>query len=101
MADKIKINTSRLKNDASEIKDHINAINKKVKDLRSHNAVLDGMWDGPSSETFKLAFESDITALETILGALGSLNEYEENARQRYDECEDKVADLVNQIKVK
>lgn len=100
MADLIKVNTSRLRNDASDIKAHIAGIKKEISDLRDHNRVLDAMWDGPSSEAFKTAFASDIDALEQILVSLTSLNEYEDNARVKYDECERKVGDLVSQIKV-
>ena len=101
MADLIKVNTNRLRRDVSDISGHLKGIKKEIQDLRTHNTALDAMWDGPSSETFKAAFENDITALEQILESLISLNEYEDNARVKYDECENKVADLVNQIKVR
>jgi WXG100 family type VII secretion target len=101
MADLIKVNTNRLKTDTSSIKGHISSIEKEIADLRRHNIALDAMWDGPSSETFKAAFEADIKSLEQMIASLKSLNEYEDNARDKYDDCERKVADLVNQIKVK
>lgn len=101
MADLIKVNTSRLKSDVSDIKGHIKSIEKEIADLRSHNAALDAMWDGPSSEAFKMAFEQDIAALEQIVKSISSLNDYEDNARVKYDECERKVSELVNQIKVR
>lgn len=101
MADLIKVNTNRLKTDASTIKGHIDSIIKEIADLRTHNSALDAMWDGPSSEVFKANFEADIKALEEMIKSLKSLNEYEDYARDKYDDCEQKVADLVNQIKVK
>lgn len=100
MADLIKVNTGRLTSDASEIRKHIAGIRKKIEELRTHNIILDSMWDGPGSEAFKTAFESDIAALEAMLGSLEVMNGYEENAGRKYDECESKVADLVDQIKV-
>ena len=100
MADLIKVNTNRLRNDASDVKTHIQAIRNRIVDLRAHAAALDAMWDGPSSDTFKMAFLSDIEALETIMASLDSMHEYEDLARQKYDECENKVADLVNQVHV-
>ena len=101
MADLIKVNTSRLRTDVSDIRGHLKGIKKEIQDLRRHNAALDAMWAGPSSEAFKTAFESDIASLEQIVESLTSLNEYEDNARIEYDKCENKVADLVNQIKVR
>ena len=101
MADLIKVNTSRLKTDASDIRGHIKSIKKEIQDLKSHRAALDAMWDGESSEAFKAAFSADIKALEEIVKSIESLNGYEDNARQKYDECENRVGDLVNQIKVR
>lgn len=101
MADIIKINTDRLKSDTADIAQHISSIKKLIIDLRAHNTVLDGMWDGPSSDIFKMAFAGDITMLEEIMGSLEELNKYEDNARQKYDECEGKVSELVDQIKVR
>ncbi|MBR0308415.1 MAG: WXG100 family type VII secretion target [Mogibacterium sp.] len=100
MADWIKVNTNRLKSDASDIENYIQAIRNRITDLRAHSATLDAMWDGPSSEAFKMAFLSDIEALEAIMASLDAMNEYEDVARQKYDECESKVADLVNQVHV-
>jgi len=34
------------------------------------------------------------------MASLDAMNEYEDVARQKYDECESKVADLVNQVHV-
>ena len=101
MADLIKVNTSRLKNDVADIRGHIKSIEKEIADLKVHNTALDAMWDGPSSEAFKAAFAEDIASLEQILKSVASLNDYEANARVKYDECERKVADLVDQIKVR
>lgn len=101
MTDIIKINTDRLKNDTSDIAQHISSIRKLITDLTGHNLVLDGMWDGPSSEAFKMAFQSDIAMLDGIMGSLEELNRFEDNARQKYDECEGKVSELVDQIKIR
>lgn len=100
MADLIKVSTNRLRSDASEIRTHIAEIRKKIEELRTHNMILNSMWDGPGSEAFKIAFESDIAALEAMLGSLEDMNGYEDNAGRKYDECESKVSDLVDQIKV-
>lgn len=101
MADLIKVNTNRLKDTVSEINSHVKSIEKEIADLKGHNTALDAMWDGPSSEAFKMAFAEDIEALEAIVKTIASLKEYEDNARVKYDKCEQRVADLVNQIKVR
>ncbi|MBR3200974.1 MAG: WXG100 family type VII secretion target [Mogibacterium sp.] len=101
MADLIKVNTNRLDTDLKEFGDHIKAIQKAITDLRNHNRVLDGMWDGPASEAFKINFESDIKAMEEVVKTLEGINRFEENARTKYNNCESKVGDLVNQIHVR
>ena len=101
MADLIRVNTNRLDTDLKEFGDHIKAIQKSIADLRDHNRVLDGMWDGPASEAFKTGFAADIKALEEVVKMLEGINKYEENARSKYDRCEQKVGDLVDQIHVR
>ena len=101
MADLIKVNTNRLDTDLKEFGDHIKAIQKAIADLRDHNRVLDGMWDGPASEAFKAGFEADIKAMEEMVKTLEGINRYEENAKTKYNQCEQKVGDLVNQIHVR
>jgi WXG100 family type VII secretion target len=101
MADLIKVNTSRLNVDLGEIREHIRTIRTLFDDLKQHNSALDGMWDGPASEAFKTGFAADIKALEEVVKMLEGINKYEENARSKYDRCEQKVGDLVNQIHVR
>ena len=101
MADIIKVNTNRLESDARQIGDHIKQIQRLIGNLRDHNRVLDGMWDGPASETFKMNLEADIKALEEVLKTLDGINRYEDNAKTKYNQCEQKVGDLVNQIHVR
>ncbi|MBR0373659.1 MAG: WXG100 family type VII secretion target [Mogibacterium sp.] len=101
MADIIKVNTKRLGTDAAEIRNNIREIEKQIASLRTHSSVLDGMWDGPSSEAFKMSFASDITALETVVSTLKAINNYEDNAKVKYDRCEQEVSALVNQIRVR
>lgn len=101
MADKIKVNTNRLDTDLKEFGDNIKAIQKAITDLRNHNRALDAMWDGQASEAFKQNFEADIKAMEEMVKTLEGINRYEDNARTKYNNCENKVGDLVNQIHVR
>ncbi len=100
MATKIKVNTNSLKSDASSIEASIKRINISLKNLQSDLIKLDSMWDGPASETFKVAYNSDIEALRTVISNLTKLNNYEKTARNKYDSCEQKVGSIVSSIKV-
>ena len=101
MADLIKVNTNRLEADLNSIGDDIKAIKNLVVALRDHNRALDGMWDGGANDTFKINFEAHIKALEEAVKTLDSINRFEDNAKNKYNQCEQKVGDLVNQIHVR
>lgn len=97
----IKVNTNRLKADAADIESHIRSIEMKIAELKEHSLSLDAMWDEPGSEAAKAAFSEDIEALQQKIGSIVSMNEFERFAGQQYDKCESKVADLVNQIRIR
>lgn len=100
MASKIKINTGSLKSDAFSIGTSIQKIEKSLANLQSDLTKLDSMWDGPASETFKAAYNSDIAALKTVISNLKKLNNFETSAREKYDSCEQKIGSIVSSIKV-
>ena len=97
---KIKENTSRLSKDAHTIQTCINNINSTLGDISDHVKELDKMWDGPGSEQFKKAFHDDIEKAQTMISNLTKLYTYETNAQGKYEECESKVGQLVDEIKV-
>jgi WXG100 family type VII secretion target len=100
MADKIKINTGSLNSDAENISTNIKNMKTALKNLKASLAKLDSMWDGPSSESFKKAFNNDVTALQNVIDNLSNLNTYEKNAKTKYDNCEKQVGNLVSSIRV-
>lgn len=100
MASKIKINTGSLKSDTSSIGTSIQKIEKTLTNIQNDLTKLDSMWDGPASETFKVAYNSDIAALKTVISNLKKLNDFEISAREKYDSCEQKVGSIVSSIKV-
>ena len=97
MAELIKVNTERLRSDASDIKDYLQIIEKDIEQLRLHSTALSDIWGEAGSE----AFEQDLSALYEAIKHFSVLNEYENNAVITYDECEYKVGTLVDQIKVR
>ena len=56
MAEKIVVNTNRLGQDAESVETYIAKIKKQITEMKSSVSDLDAMWDGPSSEAFKKAF---------------------------------------------
>ncbi len=100
MGDIIAVNTVRLGNDAEDVEMCIKNINKKISEMKSSVSDLDSMWDGPASDAFKKAFQSDMKAMESVVEGLNDLKKYEDQAKSKYEACENEVAALVSEIKI-
>ncbi len=98
--DVIKVDTNRLNSDAGKIQNSIRRIEAAISNLKSDAAQLDQMWDGPSSEAFKHAFNNDMAALNSLLSNFRHIYNYEMNAKQRYERCENKAGSLVEGIHI-
>ena len=100
MAEKIVVNTTRLGNDAESVGTYIANIKQQVEEMKNSVSELDAMWDGPSSEAFKKAFQQDMKAMKTIIEGLEDIKKYENTAKTKYEQCERKVSTLIAEIKV-
>ena len=98
-SNKIKINTDSLNSDAQSVGDSIAKIRNVSARLRRELETLDSMWDGAASETFKSVYNSDLEFLDEVLKKLDSFNGFENSARSKYDDCEQKVRDVLSGIK--
>ena len=96
---KIRVNTDSLQSDASAIADSIGVIERGISKLESEYAVLDGMWDGPANEVFKVAYRNDIEELRSIVANLKKFNVFEVEAKDKYNSCESQVGNIVSSIK--
>ena len=100
MINYIKINTNRLNTDAETVAGMISGIKTELNGMKQNVAQLDSMWDGPSSEAFKKAFQDDMNAMETIIKNIESIHSYEVNAKSKYESCENRVSGIVAGIRV-
>lgn len=100
MAKIIKFNTVRLSKDAESVDSDIKKINSEMEKLKGLSAQLDGMWDGPSSESFKRAFHSDMNELEKVINELKKIYDFETRARKEYEKCEKKVGQVIAGINI-
>lgn len=95
---RIKMNTGRLNQDMQNMAGLLRGMQGELNNLRQSAAQLDSMWDGPSSEAFKKAFQDDMGALAEVLDNLKSIENYGENARGKYEFCERNVDGIVSAI---
>ena len=97
---KLKVDLNRLTNDSNEVGKCIEAMKKQMNVLKTESAHLDQMWDGSTSEVFKKSFNADLKEFEKIVKNLEQIFKYESRARKKYENCEKKVGQIVNRIKV-
>ncbi|MBO5373336.1 MAG: WXG100 family type VII secretion target [Lachnospiraceae bacterium] len=100
MANTIAVNTIKLGNDASYVGNYIKNIENKISDMQVSVKELDALWDGPSSEAFKAAFQQDIQAMTEMIKGLKDVKSYEDNAKTKYEACERRVSELISEIKI-
>ena len=100
MADKIRVNTNVLNNDANSVQQCIERMKKSKENLSSAIVTLDGMWDGSSSEAFKGAVQNDLNDLQAIISQLQKIYQYEVTAKDKYNACENRVGEIVRSIRI-
>lgn len=62
--------------------------------------TLNSMWSGEAHDAFIQSAESDIQFLTSVCDSIQGIINYEGNAVKEYNECEQRVADLIAQIRV-
>lgn len=97
MAD-IKTNTNRMRGDVEGLDAQIRNMNRAYQALQQKKGELDVMWDGPASESFKNAFQDDLTALQTMIQNMQKLSAYENTAKGKYEQCENRVSEIISGI---
>ncbi len=100
MAKVIRVNSKRLGTDSQKILDDIKRIKKNIEVLNTKVTELDSMWDGESSEAFKLSFHQDIARLGEEVKSLEELYRYENNAKSKYESADRKISDIVAKVRV-
>ena len=99
MANKIKINTTRLNTDANEIASRITSLKKEMEAMKQSVNQLNNMWTGEAKNAFVNAFNDDMNALTTLINNINSIHTFESNAKTKYENCEKQVQELVNSMK--
>lgn len=97
---KIKVNTNKLQKTASDIEGALKDIKNKIKAMESDVTALNSMWTGDANAEFNKAFQDDIKDLGVICDNIQSVINYETTAKTEYDNCEQRVSDLVDKITV-
>ena len=97
---KLKVDVAKLTTDSTQIEKSIQSMKKQLQMLQKQSSILDSMWDGPTSESFKKEFITDMKTFNTIINNLQKINHYEALAKRKYDTCEKRIGQIVDSIKV-
>lgn len=97
---RIKVNTGMLNNTISDMNIDNSQIERYINDLYNTVAELDSMWDGSANAAFNQQFEIDRAELIRISREIDKFIESLKDAKQEYEKCENKVADIVNSIRI-
>lgn len=100
MADKIRVHTDRIGADADRIQGYIGNITKEITNMKQSVTVLTNMWEGPGRSAFHKAFWDDMDAIETMVKNLKAIYDYDMNAKKQYEQCGQKVASLIGDIRI-
>ncbi|MBQ2245238.1 MAG: WXG100 family type VII secretion target [Oscillospiraceae bacterium] len=97
---RFEVETASLAHTISSMDTELDKIAKVTKKLYSALLTLDGMWDGPSHDTFQMQYAQD----QQVLGQLGTritqVVQGLEDARKDYEQCEQSVKTEVSKIRI-
>ncbi len=99
MSSEIRVDTGRLKRDADSVGNLIRTMERQITDIQSEISQMNSMWIGPAKTAFQKAVSDDIRSAREVLAELKSLQSFESQAREKYDQCEQQVSALVDALK--
>lgn len=97
---KFKISTNRLGRDSEQIIRLIQNMEKEINNMQTSVGQMNTMWEGVSKQAFVQAFTDDMRAASDVLKELKALYNYEVQAKNSYEHCENQVGGLIANMRV-
>ena len=97
---KIRVNTERLKQTQQNLQEKLKGIQTAIEQVSVDMGVLNSKWSGEAHDAFVQSVENDIQFLTTVCEQLQGIIDYEGNAVNEYNKCEQQVADLIAQLRI-
>lgn len=95
----LEIETSRLSSDIENLKGSLAGMRASGENLMASINQLSSMWEGETKDAFTLQFQSDYETLKNLAQVLEELIQDLEAAKNRYDNCENRVGSIIQAIK--
>lgn len=96
----IEIDTDRLNADISDMREHLEELNRAQDQIYRCLENLRSMWQGPAQMTFYVQTQIDRAALQGLVRNLNNLVECMEYAKTEYDRCGDEVLEKIAAIRL-
>lgn len=96
----LEIETQKLQTDIDSLRIHLNDMRKTGDNMMAGVNALSSMWEGEAKNAFVAQFQSDYEFLRSMEDIIEDLIQNLEEARQKYDICENNVASIINEIRI-
>lgn len=97
---KLDIETQKLQDDIERLRESLSGMRRTGDEMMAGINALSGMWEGEAKNAFTVQFQTDYENLKAMADVIDDLIKKMEQARQKYDTCEEKVGSIVNAIRV-
>lgn len=94
----ITVNTSTLAGDIEELRRALSSARTGIEEMFGQMAELDTMWEGPANQEFRKQFGNDYENARSVCEKVEWMLACMEKARERYDQCEHEVNDVIAAI---
>ena len=97
----VKVNTQLLGDDSNAVNEYLKDLVRQKEELQKSIVALNQMWTGDAYEAFVAAVNSDVAALQTVIGKLMQVYHFEQTAKVEYEQCERDISKLMSEISIK
>lgn len=92
--------TETLRSDAENMEGDIQTLSKVLDKIISDISTLNTMWEGSAKEAFNVQFEIDCEYIRETIKIIDNIAQKMKNAGNKYNQCENRVGELVNSLKI-
>ncbi len=96
----IQADTNYLSNTINDLNTGLKNLRNLIDEIYQEMKELDSMWDGPANAEFNVQFENDRQDFLSVCKEIQKYIEKVDYAKREYNNCESRVADIVNAIRV-
>lgn len=97
---KIEINTDALGRDVSSLQNQYNALKRNLDSLNSSMTSLNSSWEGDAKSEYLRVYQQDYNTMKSLCNTLDQLIKTLMNAKNQYNSNNNRVKNVISQIRV-